>query len=176
MNELFFTALDAACIINNFELSVKNSAELIRKIFYQENFFIAQDYKNNYRRWILDIRYWEGYLYDKVTFDKEFPAIKKDSGGLLAAENFVADNFNLDLFFKTLRIKILYIGGKNYSRMKLRTLLATYGYKRRSKFFLDYVKKCLAFYKIQTIYHGEFCDVAKINLDDMITFRIISAE
>lgn len=49
MNELFFTALDVACIINNFELTVKNSADLIRKIFYKENFFLAQDYKNNYR-------------------------------------------------------------------------------------------------------------------------------
>lgn len=112
-------------------------------------------------------------MYDKVTFDKEFPAIKKDSGGLLAAENFVADNFNFDLFFKSLRIKILYIGGKNYSRIKLRTLLSAYGYKRRSKFFIDYVKKCLAFYKIQTFWRGEICDVAEINLDDMITFRAV---
>ena len=171
MNELFFTALDAACIINNFELTVQSSAELIRQIFYKENFFLAQDYKNNYRQWILDIRYWEGYLYDKVNFDKEFPAIQRDSGGALADENFVADNFNFDLFFKTLRIKILYIGRKNYSRIKLRTLLSAYGYKRRSKFFIDYVKKCLAFYKIQTFWRGEICDVAEINLDDMITFR-----
>ncbi len=173
MNELFYTALDVACIINDFELTVKSSAELIRKIFYQENFLLAQDYKNNYRQWLLDIRYWEGYIYDKVTFDKEFSAIKKDCGGLLAAENFVADNFNFNLFFKTLRIKILYIDEKNYSRMKLRTLLATYGYKRRSKDFIDYVKKCLAFYKIQTFFRGEICDVAEINLDAMITFRII---
>ena len=175
MNELFYTALDVACIIDNFELTVKTSAELIRKIFHKENFFLAQDYKNNYRQWLLDIRYWEGYLYDKVNFDKEFPAIKKDSGGALQDKNFVADNFNLNLFFKTLRIKILYIDKKNYSRMKLRTLLAAYGYKRRSNSFIDYVKKCLAFYKIQTSYHGTICNVAEINLDDMITFRIISA-
>ena len=173
MNELFYTALDVACIINDFELTVKSSAELIRKIFYQEKFFLAQEYRNNYRQWLLDIRYWEGYIYDKVTFDKEFSAIKKDSGGALQDKNFVADNFNFNLFFKTLRIKILYIDEKNYSRMKLRTLLATYGYKRRSKDFIDYVKKCLAFYKIQTFFRGEICDVAEINLDDMITFRII---
>lgn len=171
MNELFYTALDIACIIDNFELTVQTSAELIRKIFYQDNFFLAQEYRNNYHNWILDIRYWEGYLYDKVTFDKEFPAIKKDCGGFIAEKNFVADNFNLDLFFKTLRIKILYIDKKNYSRMKLRTLLAEYGYKRRSKDFIDYVKKCLAFYHIQTFFHGEICDIAEINLDCMITFR-----
>ena len=173
MNELFYTALDVACIIDNFELTVKTSAELIRKIFHEENYFLAQDYKNNYRQWILDIRYCEGYLYDKVTFDKEFPAIQKDCSGALEDKNFVTDNFNLNLFFKTLRIKILYIDKKNYSRMKLRTLLSAYGYKRRSNFFIDYVKKCLAFYQIQTFFHGKICDVAEINLDAMITFRLI---
>ena len=175
MSDLFFTALDVACIIDNFELSVKTSAELIKRIWKEDNFFIAQEYKNNYRKWILDVHYWTDYLYDKVTFDKEFPAVQKDCGGLLQDKNFVADNFNLNLFFKTLRIKILYIDKKNYSRMKLRTLLAAYGYKRRSNSFIDYVKKCLAFYKIQTSYHGTICNVAEINLDDMITFRIISA-
>lgn len=173
MNELLFTALDVACIIDNFEMTVKTSAELIRRIWHEDNNFIAQDYKNNYRKWILDVRYWADYFYDKVTFDKEFPAIQKECGGLLSDKNFVADDFNLDLFFKTLRIKILYIGEKNYSRIKLRTLLSAYGYKRRSKEFIAFVKMCLAFYHIQTSFHGKICDVAEMSLDDMITLRVV---
>jgi len=47
---------------------------------------------------------------------------------------------------------------KNYSRLKLRTLLSAYGYKRRSKEFVAYLKKCLTFYHIQTSFHGEICD------------------
>ena len=171
MNELFFTAFDVACIINNFDLTENFSAELIRKLWQDDNKFLVQKYQNNYRQWFLDIRYWSDYLYDKVTFDKEFPAIQGDFE-FLKAENFITDNFNIDLFFKTLRVKILYLGEKKYSRMKLRTLLSEYGYKRRSKEFISYIKKCLAFYKIQTSFHGKICDIAEIDLDDMITFKI----
>ena len=170
MNELFFTAFDVACIINNFDLTEKFSAELIRKLWQDDNKFLVQKYQKNYRQFFIDVRYWSDYLYNKVTFDKEFPAIKSDCK-FLDEENFVTDNFNIDLFFKTLRVKILHIGEKKYSRMKLRTLLSEYGYKRRSKEFLSYIKKCLEFYKIQTSLRGKICDVSEINLDDMITFR-----
>lgn len=173
MNELFYTALDLACIINNWDLTVKDSAELIQKIFHHDNVFLAAKYKNDYRKWFLDVRYWSDYLGDKVTFDKEFLAIQKDCGGLLDDTNFVNDDFDLDLFFKSLRIKLLYIDEKKYSRLKLRTLLSVYGYKRRSKEFIAYVKDSLKFYHIQTSLRGEICDVAEINLDDMITFRIL---
>lgn len=170
MNELFFSAFDIACIINNFDLPIKNSAELIRKFWNEDKNFLQSKYRQNYRKFFLNVRYWSDYLYDKVTFDKEFPAIHNDCE-VLKAENFITDNFNIDLFFKTLRVKILYIGEKKYSRMKLRTLLSEYGYKRRSKEFLSYIKKCLEFYKIQTSLRGKICDVSEINLDDMITFR-----
>lgn len=173
MKELFYTAIDVACIINNFDFTESFSSELIYKLWNEEKNFLASEYRDDYRKWFLDIRYWSNYFYDKVTFDKEFPAVQKDCGDLLEEKNFLEDNFNLDLFFKSLRIKILYIGEKNYSRMKLRTLLSAYGYKRRSKEFVAYVKKCLAFYHIQTNFHGEICDVAEINLDDMITFRVL---
>ena len=173
MNELLYSAFDLACIINNFDLSENISAELIYKLWNEEKNFLQPEYRKNYRKWFLDVRYWSNYIYDKVTFDKEFPAIQKDCGGLLEYENFLTDDFDFDLFFKSLRVKILYIGEKNYSRMKLRTLLSAYGYKRRSKELVAYLKNCLSFYHIQTSYHGEICDVAEINLDDMITFRVL---
>ena len=154
MNELFYTAFDVACIINNFDLTEKFSAKLIWKLWNDDKNFLQPKYRKNYREFFFDVRYCSDYLYNKVTFDKEFPAIKSDCK-FLNEENFVTDNFNIDLFFKTLRVKILYIGEKNYSRMKLRTLLSEYGYKRRSKEFISYIKKCLDFYKIQTNLRGK---------------------
>lgn len=173
MNEFLISGLDVACIINNFDLTENFSAELIRRLWINEKNFLQPEYRQNYHKWFFNVRYWSNYCYDKMTFDKEFPAIQKDCGGSLAEKNFVTDNFNLDLFFKSLRIKILYIGEKNYSRLKLRTLLSVYGYKRRSKEFIARVKRCLDFYRLQSSFHGEVCDIAEINLDAMITFRVV---
>ncbi len=171
MNELFYTAFDVACIVNNFDLTDKFSAKLIRNLWQEDNKFLLKKYQKNYRQWFIDVRYWSDYLYDKVIFDKEFPAIQSDFK-FLKAENFITDNFNIDLFFKTLRVKILYFSEKKYSRMKLRTLLSEYGYKRRSKEFISYIKKCLEFYQIKISFRGKICDLSEINLDDMITFKI----
>ena len=148
MKDLFLTPLDVACIIDNFNLSSKNSAELIQKLWNEDKIFLQPQYRQNYKKFFLDVRYCSGYIYDKMTFDEEFPAIQKDCGDLLNDENFVTDYFNRDLFFKSLRIKILYIGEKNYTRMKLRTILSAYGYKKRSSKFIQYVKNCLQFYRV----------------------------
>ena len=85
------------------------------------------------------------------------------------------DDFDLDLFFKRLRVQILYLGKKDYVRMKLRTLIAAYGYQRRSKEFVRFLKIRLVFYHIQTALRGnELCDVETMDsLDDMITFRVL---
>ena len=165
MTKLLYSARDIAYIINDFDLSESISAELIHKLWNEEKIFLQPEYRQNYRKWFLDIRCQSNYIHD--------PAIQKDCDGLLECENFLIDDFKLNLFFKSLRIKILYIGEKNYYRMKLRTLLSKHGYKRRTKELVAYLKKCLAFYHIQTNFHGEICDVAEIKLDDMITFRVL---
>lgn len=174
MEELLFSALDIACIIDNFDLSEKRANELLNRIWNEDRSFLLANYRDNYRQWILDVRYWSHYLHNKMTFDKELPVILSDCKDSLDDELFIEDDFNFDLFFKSIRIRILYIEESGYTRMKLRTLLSAYGYKRRSQDFISYVKKCLNFYHIQITLRGNVpCDVESINLDDMITFRVI---
>ena len=53
-------------------------------------------------------------------------------------------------------------------------ILKYYDYKRRSTAIPKHIQDCLRFYHIQTCLRGDQeCDVKEINLDDMITFRIM---
>ena len=133
------------------------------------------EYRQNYRKWLLDILYWSDYMQDKIILDAEFPSVQNLSDGNLDVSALMYDDFNTDLFFKKLRVQILYLGKKDYARMKLRTLMAEYGYQRRSKEFICFLKIRLIFYHIQTALRGnEICDVETMDcLDDMITFRVI---
>ena len=111
-----------------------------------------------------------------VGLDAEFPAIKK----LLSTKDieisdgdFTADYSDLDLFFKSIRLRILYIGKQDYVRIKLRTLLKRYGLKRRSQKFIDKFLLCIWFYQLQIYLPGnKECDIRKVNVDDTIIFRI----
>ncbi|MFC2315964.1 MAG: hypothetical protein ACFNLO_08715 [Selenomonas massiliensis] len=148
---------------------------LAQRMHAEDKSFLAMEYRQNYRKWLRDILYWSDYMQDKIALDAEFPSVQAVSDGTLDVSDWMRDDFNLDLFFKKLRVQILYLGKKDYARMKLRTLMAKYGYQRRSKDFVRFLKIRLIFYHIQTALRGnEICDVeAMDSLDDMITFRVV---
>ncbi len=175
MKALLYTALDVACIIDNAGLSTKEALRLAHRMHTEDKSFLAVEYRQNYRKWLLDILYWSDYMQDKIALDAEFPSVQAVSDGTLDVSDLMCDDFDLDLFFKRLRVQILYLGKKDYVRMKLRTLIAAYGYQRRSKEFVRFLKIRLVFYHIQTALRGnELCDVETVDsLDDMITFRVL---
>lgn len=175
MKALLYTALDVACIIDNAGLSAKEALRLAHRMHTEDKSFLAVEYRQNYRKWLLDILYWSDYIQDKIALDAEFPSVQAVSDGTLDISDLMRDDFDLDLFFKRLRVQILYLGKKDYVRMKLRTLIAAYGYQRRSKEFVRFLKIRLVFYHIQTALRGnELCDVETMDsLDDMITFRVL---
>ena len=175
MKALLYTALDVACIIDNAGLSTKEALRLAHRMHTEDKSFLAVEYRQNYRKWLLDILYWSDYMQDKIALDAEFPSVQAVSDGTLDISDLMRDDFDLDLFFKRLRVQILYLGKKDYVRMKLRTLIAAYGYQRRSKEFVRFLKIRLVFYHIQTVLRGnELCDVETMDsLDDMITFRVL---
>ena len=175
MKALLYTALDVACIIDNAGLSTKEALRLAHRMHTEDKSFLAVEYRQNYRKWLLDILYWSDYMQDKIILDAEFPSVQAVSDGTLDISDLMRDDFDLDLFFKRLRVQILYLGKKDYVRMKLRTLIAAYGYQRRSKEFVRFLKIRLIFYHIQTALRGnEICDVETMDsLDDMITFRVL---
>jgi len=175
MEELFYSAVDVACIIDIHMLPINEAMNLTRRIWREDNAYIHPDYRADYKKWALAVMYWSDYMQDKVTMDAEFPAVQEMCGGELSDEAMLRDNFDMDLFFKNLRIRILFISKNGFVRMKLRTLMAAYGYKRRSREFVRFLKERLYFYHIQTALLGNnICDVETMDsLDDMITFRVL---
>jgi hypothetical protein len=117
------------------------------------------------------------YLIDKETLDAEFPAVRKDfkaTGRDFVEEAVMSDYPDLDLFFMFLRLRIKYANSQDYIRMKLRTLLSHYGYKRRSQALVEHIRDCMMFYHVQSYLRGDvLCDIREIELDDMITFRVL---
>lgn len=175
MHELFYSATDVACIIDIHMLPITDAMKLTRRIWQEDNGYLQIDYRRDYKKWALAVMYWSDYMHDKVTMDAEFPAVQEMCGGRLDNESMIREDFDMDLFFKNLRIRILFFSKNGFVRMKLRTLMAAYGYKRRSREFIRFVKERLNFYHIQTALLGNnVCDVETMeSLDDMITFRVV---
>ena len=112
MEELLYTALDVACIIDNAGLSAKEGMRLAHRMYTEDKSFLAMEYRQNYRKWMQDILHWSDYMQDKIILDAEFPSVQNLSDGNLDVSALMYDDFNTDLFFKKLRVQILYLGKK----------------------------------------------------------------
>lgn len=177
MKPLLYSALDLAAIISSMELGCREESRIMDLIWDGEKSFLLSHYQTNKRIFILDIHYWMHYFYEKPILDREFPAIQKDLQNRQHAvdmNQYMSDYFDLDLFFKSVRIRILYGGGKEYVRIKLRSLISQYGYQRRSQQLIGHINQCMQFYHLEaTLRGGIACDIAACGLDKMVTFRVV---
>ena len=177
MQGLCYSALDIAVIISSMQLGCREESRILDRIWEGEKAFLDTPYKANQRKFILDTYHWLQYFYDKPIIDREFPAIQKDlalSNRALQAEQLTNDFSELDLFFKNIRICILYGNGNDYVKIKLRTLLKMYGYKRRSQLLLQHISLCMTFYHLDATLRGGIpCSIESADLDHMLIFRVI---
>lgn len=177
MKRLCYSALDVAVIVSSMQLGCREESRLLDLIWNGEKAFLAIPYRTNQRKFILDTTHWIQYFYDKPVIDKEFSVIQKDlvhSNRTLQAEQLTSDFTDLDLFFKSIRIRILYGNGKDYVKIKLRKLLERYGYKRRSRLLLQHINNCMMFYHLEVKLRGrQPCSIEDADLDQILIFRVV---
>lgn len=178
MDELCYSPLDLAAIISSMNLGCRAQAVFIEQVWTYERPFIQKSYRDDKRRLIIDTSYWLTYLSDKPAIDAEFPMIQRDMMAVseeLAEESYIiTDESGMDLFFKSARLRILYGNGKPYIRVKRRTLMGKYGYKRISPILVDYFNRCTYFYHLQPYVRGHIkCQIEDVGIDEMIMFRVV---
>ena len=177
MNDLLYSAMDIAAILSVLDISCKKENEILDDIWKGETAYLEEQYRNDKKRFIFDVMYWMHYFYDKPVLDEEFSVICRDMehlGHEIETRYFTGEFSKFDLFFKSVRLRILYINTKNfYIRIKMRTLLKSYGYKRRSQNLVLHMKRCMEFYHLEaTLRGGVPCSVADVDIDDMLTINI----
>ncbi len=113
----------------------------------------------------------------KPGIDAEFPVIQRDILAIvreLDENSYITNDFNLDLFFKSVRLGILYGGGKPYVRVKRRTLMIRYGYKRISPLLLEHFNQCVYFYHLQPYVRDHIkCCIKDVGIDEMIVLPVV---
>lgn len=162
-----YTALDLAVLLSLRDLGVREEAALLEKIWTEEQSFLAPELVASKRTFLLDVAYWALYLREKPCIDREFPMIQQDAvdcGANLSKDAFLSDFSNLDLYFKGVRFRLRFFSDSGYIRIKFRTLLKEYGYRRRSVKLLEHMEQCMAFYQLQPYLRGgQPCQLSEIS-------------
>lgn len=76
-------------------------------------------------------------------------------------------------FFKIIKLQLTYTPNTDFRKIKLRTLLGRFGYKRRSANLISYIDEALKSLRLVTYLRGYVpCDIAEIKIDDTIIIRL----
>ena len=158
-------------------MDCKQYIELLQNIHRYDNIFIQPEYRLDKKMFILAVMDKLNYISDPETYISEQNDIEKDLNDYGLINNSKSDDTEhtfSHLIFKELRIRILYINKKGFSKMKLRTLLSELGYKRRSSSVIGYIYDCLLFYHIEITLKGNVpCRIDEIDIDDIVVFRTL---
>lgn len=179
MEEMLYNPYAIAYVIRSNSMGMKECSAFILKVWQEEKEYLPAYYRKDRRKLYLDVMFQLDYMENEEEYNTEFPRINRDLadvGSELQMDEEIFER-NLDLFFMTMRLNIVFTSFQGYQRMKLRTLLRQYGYSRRSSNINMYFVRCFLFYHIETFIRGGVrCSISDVDLDDMIIFRVVGME
>lgn len=167
---------DIAAIVCLHDMGIHEQSDLLNRIWELDRMYLLPEIRYDRKRFQLEVEHQTHYFYDKPKMDLEFPLVQKDAemlGKAASNEGHGVEFSEIDLFFKNIRYRLLFIEDKECIRMKLSTLLAAYGYKRRTAQLVTYIKERLQYYHLEvTVRNRKPCDIGTVGLNVMIMFRL----
>jgi len=163
-----FTPRDIAAYLLKADLPRFRENEIIADLFQEHSDEIVYDYRSDfiklrrhvYEKMILLEMNVEEYEETQLIM-REFQIEKSESE---------PDYFGA--YFKYIKLKLLY-SGNGYHRIKLRTLLKDFGYKRRSAALMESISRTMQALHLQAyLKQYEPCDLSEISIDQMVVIRL----
>ena len=176
-DHLEMSAKDLAVIFDSLNIGIRQQRHILEDIWNNEKWVLEKKYNSPNKKldFYKDVLYQVDYLYNKNDIDDSIRAVIRNAAELgyqVDQGVLVEDEVGLVEYFKSIWIQLKYVKLKGTVRIKLRTLLKRYHYKKRSDRFCNYVYACLYFYKIALTVKGISCDIRDIMIDTMVTLHL----
>ncbi|MBR5514477.1 MAG: hypothetical protein IKV85_10920 [Ruminococcus sp.] len=148
----------------------RKETEIISNLFEEYNDWIVCIYRNDYLSFKQSIMNLISLFEVDFNTYSEAELIMKEVDGADLCDSIEVDYFGA--YFKLIRLQLMY-SDISYRKIKLRTLLRDFGYKRRSEKLIDNMLRAIKTMNLTTYLRGyETCDIRNVSLDDMIIIRI----
>jgi hypothetical protein len=168
----FYTPSDLAVYFLISDFAVSDERQIINFLWERQQSAILPEYRTS-------IRFFRNSVYNKIseydcTLDEidELNLLMQDMDYSFTDEDFIEQGI-IESFFKIIRLQLTYTPNKEYRKIKLRTLIGRFGYKRRSAILIDYIDEALKTLGLVTYLRGYVpCNIAEIKLDDTVIIRL----
>lgn len=164
-----FTPKDVASFLCMSNFTHSREKEVIENIFYNYNNDIISNYRKDFKKFRSVVREHIIILEsDNHTFS-ETDIILREFGLTIYDDN-IDDVFGQ--YFRLVKLQIMY-SQSGYKRLKLRSLLKDFGYKRRTDKLNYSIQNALKALGLVTYLRGmESCNISEIKLDQILIIRV----
>ena len=169
-----YNAFTLANYIVGHNLGIREQYEFLQAVYREENAFLLRKYKNDENLFNNEIRYAINMLCASDDDCLGMLSLPKHDENEIALQEKLIEMSAEDIVFQIVRLEIKYGLKRAYKCMKLRTLLALYGYKRRSDSIVRYMEEQMLFYHLGVFRNGECVNIWDVSLDAMLTFKVLS--
>lgn len=168
-----YNAFTLASYIVEHNLGIREQYKFLHAIYREENAFLLHKYQNNEKLLNDEIRYVINMVYLNNDYCSNTLSMPEYDENEVALHEKLMEMLSVDNVFQNIRLEIKYGLARMHKRMKLRTLLDLYGYKRRSDSIVRHMYEQMLFYHIGAFRNGEYVDIWDVPLDAMLTFKIL---
>lgn len=177
MSKYLFTPFDIALFFKYSDFTLSDEKYIRDDIWENRYEILEPKYRNNKYKFIKQVNNYIQMIDDNYV--DEFDAINRtlsDLGSDYEFGEYEEDENYIEAYFRLMKLKLSYLEGCDYIRLKLRTLLRNFGYKRRTEKLVLRINRSVKKLKLEcSLRCREKCNIGEISLDDMIVIRLKSS-
>ena len=173
LGEMLYSPKDIAKIICQRDMSSRQSADLVKKIWKYERAFLSVDDYDNEKSFVQEVNRLVSGNYDKK--DKAADIEYANQMGFdIKKEDYIIDFQGVNVYFKEIRLQYLFFSKRDIVWRTLRPLLNMYGLQHRSVQFNRFLRECLIYYHLKcTRIDGSACNLERVGLDEQLSFVVV---
>lgn len=170
MNEQYcFTPDDVALYLLLSNMPLRDGNKALDDLFSNHNAELLPDYRQNFNRFRNAVRTASTMI---MLEEHDYAEAEQIIHELNLSIPSWAENDDFTSYFKFTRLSLLY-SAIEYRRIKLRTLLKVFGYRRRSEQLMQKINAAMEALQLQAYLRGyEPCNLTDINIDQMVMIRL----
>lgn len=175
MSKYLYTAQDVALFFDYSDLKLSFEKKIKEDLWQRRKLVLDPKYRENKNELIKEISKCRE-LSDYKEYKNELDIINrifKELGSEYKISKLEYDSNYIEAFFRFIKLRLTYTENCLFIRIKLRTLLRNFGYKRRSVVLVNDIKRSMKALKLEAYLRDyQPCDIADIELDDVIIIRL----